>query len=162
MAKKFKFKLDSVLRYREMIEEDRKREFAIANRAVEEQKAKARELEEEREGMQNALREMYSSGGKLQFNALVNSVRYVGGLDMGIASSYREASRLEQEMEGKRQAFVESRRDKRALEILKEKKQDAHEDEANKERQQILDELSMRLFKKRLAEEELNKRKTKK
>lgn len=152
MAKKFQYKLQAVLRYREMIEDERKREFALANREVEEQKAKAEQLEEERLGLQGDLRKI-NSGGTLPFNMMLNTIRYIAGLDMGIVSSRREEERLRQAMEGKRQAFINARRDKKALEILRDKKREEYEKELDRERQLVLDELSLRMLRKRLDEE---------
>ncbi len=156
MAKKFSFKLESVLRYRQMLEEGKKREFALANMEVEEQKRKAEELAEQRHSLQDELREM-NSGGEIPFNQMLDTIKYISGLDMGIMSARREEERLRQQMEGKRLAFIEAQRDKKAIEILKEKKVDEYNAEFEHERQLVLDELSLRMLHKKKTEEQVLK-----
>lgn len=151
MAKKFQYKLQSVLRYREMLEGDAKRIFARANQAVEEQKAKERSLQEERLGLQDDLREI-SQGGEIPFSQLVNTLKYIGGLEMGIASVQREAERLRREAEVSRLAFITIRRDRRALEILKEKRYKDYLKEEDRQQQLTLDELSLRSLRRREEE----------
>ncbi len=145
MAKKFRFKLQSVLRYREMLEEDAKRIFAKANQAVEEQKRKEEVLQVERTALQGDLRAM-NAGGQVPFARMVNTLKYIGGLDTGIASAQHEANRLRQEMEVTRLAFVTIRRDRKALEILKEKRHQEYLKEEERQRQLALDELSLRVL----------------
>lgn len=152
MAKKFKYKLQSVLRYREIIEEERKRDFAQANRLVEEQKARAEALDTERYSLQDDLRTL-NAGGEVRFEQMVNTIRYLASLDAGIVTARREEERLRREMEGQRQAFVMARRDKRVLEILKEKRLEAHRKEDDRQHQQVLDELSLRALRRRVGEE---------
>lgn len=151
MAKKFQYKLQSVLRYREMLEEDAKRVFAKANQAVEEQKARERALQAERLDLQNDLREMNSSG-EVPFSQMVNTLKYIGSLDVGIAGARREAQRLWQEMEGTRLAFLAIRRDRKVLDILKEKRYQEYLKEEDRQRQLTLDELSLRMLHKREEE----------
>ena len=152
MAKKFKYKLQSVLRYREIIEEERKRDFAQANRLVEEQKARAEALDTERYSLQDDLRTL-NAGGEVRFEQMVNTIRYLASLDAGIVTARREEERLRREMEGQRQAFVMARRDKRVLEILKEKRLEAHRKVDDRQHQQVLDELSLRALRRRVGEE---------
>lgn len=156
MAKKFKFRLESVLKYRKIIEDEKKREFAEANKAVEEQRLKIRDLEEERMEVLNSIRDMRSGKEKqsLNMSSMVDAMRIVGGIEMGISSAQNEEKRLEKEVTGKRQAFVESQRDKKAIEILRDKRKKSYLKEVDAERQQILDELSIRMAKRRLEEEQ--------
>ena len=152
MAKKFKYKLQSVLRYREIIEEERKRDFAQANRLVEEQKARAEALDAERYDLQDDLRTLTASG-EVRFEQMINTIRYLASLDAGIVTARREEERLRREMEGRRQAFVAARRDKRVLEILKDKRYESYQKEEEHQRQQVLDELSLRALRRRVNEE---------
>lgn len=148
MAKKFQFKLQSVLRYREMLEDEAKRVFAVANQAVEEQKRQEQFLQTERTALQDDLRKM-NSGGQVPFAQMVNTLRYIGGLDTGIAAARHEAERLRAEMEDKRLAFVNFRKDRRALEILKDKRREEYQKEEDRQRQLVLDELSLRGLRRR-------------
>ncbi len=155
MAKKFNFRLESVLKYRKIIEDEKKREFAEANKAVEEQRLKTIELEEERMELIDSIREMRSGkkDEKLHMESMVDAMLVVGGIEMGIASANNEIKRLEKEVEGKRVAFVEAQRDKKAIEIIKDKRKQTYLHELDHERQLQLDELSLRVSRKKLENE---------
>lgn len=159
MAKKFKFRLESVLKYRKILEDGKKREFAVANRAVEEQRLKAIELEEERVEVIESIRHMRVGGGneKLHMASMMDAMRIVGGIEMGIVSANDETKRLEKEVEEKRLAFVESQRDKKAIEILREKREISYHKELDAENQKDLDELSIRMARKKLEHEDRDK-----
>ena len=117
MAKRFKFRLESVLKYRQIIEDEKKREFAAANQAAEAQRLKAQELEHERVDVLKSIGEMRSRGGEVHLASMVDSMRLVSKIEIGIQSANNETRRLEKEMEGRRRAFVEAQRDKKAIEI---------------------------------------------
>ncbi len=155
MAKKFKFRLESVLKYRKIIEDEKKREFAEANKAVEEQRMRIRELEDDRQDLINSIREMRDGKKKesIHMSGMVDAMLIVGGIEMGIISANNEVKRLSKEVDGKRQAFVESQRDKKAIEILKDKRRKTYLHDLEAEQQQLLDELSVRMSRKRAAEE---------
>ena len=157
MAKKFKFRLESVLKYRKIIEDERKREFAEANKAVEQQRGKIRQLEEERHDMVGMIRDMRSgkSEDKVHLSSMVDAMLVVGGIDMGIQSANNEIKRLAKEVEGKRLAFVEAQRDKKAIEILKDKRRSSYLKDLEAENQAQLDELSIRMARKKQEEERL-------
>ena len=154
MAKKFKFRLESVLKYRKIIEDERKREFAEANKAVEEQRGKIRQLEDERHEMVDVIRGMRSGKTKedVHLSSMVDAMLVVGGIDMGIQSANNEIRRLSKEVEGKRLAFVEAQRDKKAIEILKDKRKEVYLHDLEAENQAQLDELSIRMARKRQEE----------
>ena len=156
MAKKFKFRLESVLKYRKIIEDEKKREFAEANKAVELQRSKIIELEEERVEIIDSIRDMRSGKKeeKIHMSSMVDAMLVVGGIEMGIISANNEVKRLQKDVEGKRLAFVESQKDKKAIEILREKRQKIYFKEVDSERQAQLDELSIRVSKKHMDEVE--------
>lgn len=156
MAKKFKFRLESVLKYRKIIEDEKKREFAEANKAVELQRSKIAELEDERVEVIDSIRDMRSGKKeeKIHMSSMVDAMLVVGGIEMGIISANNEVKRLQKDVEGKRLAFVESQKDKKAIEILREKRQKIYFKEVDSERQAQLDELSIRMSKKRMDEVE--------
>ncbi len=151
MAKKFKFRLEAVLKYRQMIEDEQKRNFAAANAAVEEKRRQAEELDQERaaavEGLRNG-----RDAGEVNMRALNDALRYIGNLEMGAMSVRQEEERLRQQMEGIRQQFVAARRDKRAVEVLKEKRRAAYDFALGQEFQAQLDEVSLRALLKRRRE----------
>ena len=151
MAKKFKFRLDAVLKYRQMIEDEQKRNFAAANAAVEEKRRQAEELDHERAQAVEGLRNVRDAG-EVNMRALNDALRYIGNLEMGAMSVRQEEERLRQQMESIRQQFVAARRDKRAVEVLKEKRRAAYDFALGQEFQAQLDEISLRALLKRKRE----------
>lgn len=143
MAKRFRFRLAPVLRYREMIEDDKKRDFAQANRAVEEERMHLEEMERERTATQDAVRDMYGTKG--DFHRVVDAFRYINGLEIAMMMSRRKIEALQKIADQKRDVFVGARRDKRALEILKERQEEEAKAEMAREEQQQIDEQGIRL-----------------
>jgi len=152
MAKKFKFRLEAVLKYRQMVEDEQKRAFATANAAVEEKRHQAEELDRERLETVQGLRGI-TEQGSINMRTLNDTLRFIGNLEMGAMNARQEEERLRQQMENIRQQFVAARRDKRAVEVLKDKRKAAYAFEAAKEFQTQLDEVSLRALLKRRAEE---------
>lgn len=148
MAKKFKFRMEAVLRYRQMLEDERKNEFAKANIAVREKQRQIDELGDERKSAMDEVRKM-SEVGKINMNALTDTLRYVGGLEMGIMNASQEAEQLKQAMEGVRLQFVAAKRDKRAVEVIKEKRKTHNDYENARDFQHELDEVSLRVLHKK-------------
>lgn len=147
MAKRFRFRLAPVLRYREMIEEEKNRDFAKANRAVEEERMRLEEMERERVATQDAVREMYGKGG--DFHRVVDAFRYMNGLEIEMMTTRRKMEALQKIADEKRGVFVGARRDKRALEILKERQEEEAKAEMGREEQQQIDEQGIRLRQRR-------------
>ena len=134
-----------------MVEDEQKRNFAAANAAVEEKRRQAEELDQERAAAVEGLRNVRDAG-EVNMRALNDSLRYIGNLEMGAMSVRQEEERLRQQMEGIRQQFVAARRDKRAVEVLKEKRRAAYDFALGQEFQAQLDEISLRALLKRRRE----------
>lgn len=152
MAKKFKFRLEAVLKYRQMVEDERKRAFAAANAEVEEKRRQAEELDQERADTLDGLRNI-TGGGAVNMRTLTDTLRYIGSLEMGAMQARQEEERLRQQMENVRQQYIAARRDKRGVEVLKEKRKKAYDFAAGLEFQAMLDEVSLRALLKRRREE---------
>lgn len=141
MAKRFRFNLDPVLRYRDMIEGERMRDFAHANRAVEDAAMRIRQLEDERADTQEDVRELFAGGG--DFSQVVEHFRYINTLDIDMSTRMKKLQGLKETREKQREAYVEARRDRRALELLREKRQEEHRHEVEREAQAELDALAV-------------------
>ena len=151
MAKKFNFRLAPVLKYREIIETQKKKDFAVANRAVDEEKMRRENMQTERGGAQEDIRELYQ--GKAEFNDVVETYRYMNTLELRLAQNAKKLAQLEAVRETKRLALVGAQRDRKALEILEEKRKAEHDAAAAHEEQSALDELAIRARRRRLEEE---------
>lgn len=143
MAKKFKFNLQPVLRYREIIEEQKKKDFAIANRASEEEKMRHNTMSSEREITQQDVIQLYA--GKADFAEVVEAYRHINTLDLGMVRSRMKQAKLDEVTNSKRNDLVESGRNRRVLELLKEKRREAHVTQADHEEQTEIDELAIKV-----------------
>mgnify|MGYP000552706126 CR=1 FL=1 len=140
MAKRFQFQLQAVLRYREMVEEQRKKEYASANRQADEARMRREAMLADRGAIQDNIREINTS--HLPFHRLLDSYRYLHALDIDLTRNAVEMVRLETVREERRQALLEARKRRRALEILKDRRQAEHAYQSGRQEQAELDEIS--------------------
>ncbi len=150
MARRFRFDLEPVRKYREMIEDAKRRDFAAANRQVEEQRLRLEEMGEERQHTQDEIRKLYAGGAA--FNQVIDTYRFINTLEMQLARGQRQLAAYEQVREQKRGVFVAARRDREALDILKRQRQEEFRREQERRDQAGLDELAIIARRQRLHE----------
>jgi flagellar FliJ protein len=138
--RKFEFRLQSVLDYRQTLEDARLRDFAEAQAKVYEQNEylKRKFAEEDK--------------GKLDLKAMnedhlnVIQIRlqmsHLAAIARQIQLGYQELQMRMRLQEDARLALIEARKNRRALELLKEKKHKAWEQEARREEQKMFDEIA--------------------
>lgn len=141
MAKRFRFNLEPVLRYRQIMEDQKRREFAEANRLVEEERLRREEILHERSEMQDEI--VRSFREQAPFQSIVSSYHMVGRLEMAAVESLRRQARLEAEREQRRQHLVKARQDSKMMETLKDRRREEFVREQEKIEQNLLDELSI-------------------
>ncbi len=150
MAKKFAFTLEPVLRYREMIENEKKRDFAVANRAVDEERLRLRDLNGWRGETQEEVVSMYAE--ESPFIHVIEAYRYINTLDLQISHGLRRLDKLQATAEEKRQALMESQQQRRALEILRERRCAEYNYQAARAEQAGMDELAIQAKRRRDSE----------
>ncbi len=144
MPKKFDFRLQRVLDYRKMLEEQKKYEFIQAQREVILQETKLVDLY-----TQENEEKLYLSQLK---KGLINpiSIRlmesYLAGILKRISYEKEVLNQLKEEMFRKKTEFVEARKKTRLLERLKEKRFEEHKYELEREERRFLDEVGMNGF----------------
>ncbi|MDR1520333.1 MAG: flagellar export protein FliJ [Planctomycetota bacterium] len=153
MARRFKFNLETVLRYRGVLEDQRQREFAEASRELEEERLRREEFLRERGKIQDEIVAAYRE--RAPFHFIVESYRLAGGLERSAEESAKIQRRLAAEMEKRRQALIAARRDKRVMETLKERRREEFVRERERQEQTLLDEMSIQARGRRLREEAL-------
>ena len=142
---RFRFRFESVLRFREIIEERKKRYFGIAlNHLTHEEKRfsqiKNSIIRHEK------LREQ-SGKGKISAHDLKNKFNFAQQLDKKHETQKKHVEKAEEALEEKRNEVVESTKQKKIFERLKEHEYKQYEHEVRKEEQTLIDELSSRNFK---------------
>ncbi len=153
MARRFRFNLEAVLRYREIMEDQKRRDFAEANRLVDEERLRREDILRERSGMQDEIVKSFQE--QAPFQSVVASYHMVGRLEQAAAESLRRQQALEAERERRRALLVEARQETRMMETLKERRKEEFVREQEKIEQTLLDELSIQAKARREREEKL-------
>lgn len=141
MARRFRFNLEAVLRYREIMEDKTRREFAEANRRVEEERLRREEIGRERLEMQEEI--VRSLEDQAPFQSIVATYHLVAHLDAAAGESAKRQQALEIEREKHRQALIVARQETSMMETLKERRREEFRREQDKAEQTLLDELSI-------------------
>ena len=149
MARRFRFRLQPVLRQREIVEEQRKKEFALANRAVDEARLKQQAMQEERTQMQEDVRVLYES--QSPFQRVLDVYRYQNTLELQLARNARDLAHLEVFREERRLVLVEAQKNRKAMELLRDKRRAEQEAENAREEQTALDELAVQARRRRMT-----------
>ena len=152
MARRFRFNLQPVLRYREIIEDQRKREFAEMNRRINEERLRREEMQRERTAMQEEIVRGFEN--REPFQTVVASYNMVGRLENEVAESFRREQQLQAELEKRRQAMIAAGVDKKIMESLKERRREEFVREEDRLEQNLLDELSVQQQGRRRREEQ--------
>jgi flagellar FliJ protein len=148
--RRFQFRLESVLRYREMKEERIQTRWARAVQAVHRTRGQIDQLEEERRGVQEEIRKLLTAGGSLR--GVMDLRSYWLILDRQRLLAQKELERLEGLEERVRAESVRASRERQVLESLKERRRQEHRQQTDKEERSFLDEVSTSLVCRRMHE----------
>lgn len=140
--KRFEFRLERVLGYRQKLEEQRHQLFGRALQMVQTQQAGLLALYQL---VSQAKEEMRGqSRSTVDVQALRQQRVYLGTVTRQVAVALKRLRTLEHELDRCRRMLIEARKDRRALELLREKRRADHEVEAGREAQKELDEVAAR------------------
>lgn len=141
MARRFQFNLDAVLRYRDIMADERRREFLEAKKLVDEERLRREEMGRERSAMQDEIVKAFEE--RAPMSAVMASYRMVGKLEAAMQDSIRREKQLEAEVERRRKIMITANQDKQVMESLKERRREEFVREQDKMEQAFLDELSI-------------------
>ena len=139
--RRFRFKFEPVLRYRRMMEEQRKLEFAQAMAVYDLALSRLNEVLKRMEDVKRELEHREEEG--LTASEAQLYLRYLSLLKEIEAERREELRRAEEKMKTAREKLMESRRDKRAIEILREKEMERFNEEFKREELKLIDEVSI-------------------
>lgn len=156
MAKRFRFNLDAVLRYREILEDEAKREYLELRRMIEQERLRREEMEHQRSDMQDEIVRSFEERAPIQ--AVTTAYHMIGRIDTAVAESRVRQQQLEQRAEQKRLAMIEASKKKKVMETLKEHRREEYMQELDRVEQAFLDEMAIQASGRRVralrAEEE--------
>ena len=135
-----KFKLQKVLDVREIIEMEKMKNLAFSRKELELEKQRMRKLENE---IRQLAFEMNESGTATvcRFSGFHDYLNTLAGM---LYEKRHAIFVLKKAVEEKRQDLLQASKDKKVLELLKEKTRTAFAMEENREEQKVLDELAIR------------------
>lgn len=143
----FKFRLQTVLRLRQAVRDERRAELGRAQRAAEVLREQQERVAAEAIENQNSTRELMirqaSSAGGVSVDGLLNSHRHALLLKAQSAQLVQQQKQIEIEIGKRQSALVEADRDVRVLEKLQEKGQMEHELHELAIEQRELDEIAV-------------------
>ena len=136
---RFQFRLQSVLDYREQVEHQRELMFARAIQIVQAQQRKLMDLGEVTAEAIECMRE--HGRQRVDVAALRQEGLYLASVRKRIAQAVGHLRRIENELDLARVRFIGARKDRRALELLRETRMADYRREADREGQRELDEI---------------------
>ena len=139
---RFRFRFNSVLRYRELIEGEKKRLLGVATghlHTEDEELARIDDTITDHESVREK-----DSVGSVSARDLQSGFNYTRSLDGKRIRQVDRVAKAENVVEKKRLDLVEATKQKKIFEKLKDREREVHEYELRKEEQSLIDDLSLR------------------
>jgi len=140
---KFKFRLDTLLKLRGSLRDERRAALAQAYRAEEILREERLDIEGELDRLHGANREA-AGPGQVDVDRLLDARRYELVLKGRAQLTARQQQALDAEIEKRRQALVEANREVRVLETLRDKQRQRHQQEETRRQVKEMDEAAAR------------------
>lgn len=141
MAKKFLFPYEKILEYTAQMTDMKKIEFALARKeyllAIQKKEEMERSIVITREGKKEMMREHYDQDMMRVFDAYIDKLLY------DIENQEKVIAQKESSMETARKAYIEWRKKKKSLELLRENAVRVHKKEVSDEEQKNNDEAAI-------------------
>ena len=141
---RFRFRLESVLRFRRAKEDEKKREFGTTVGHLKHEKDRYNEIVNT-SNSHDRLIEKYGKG-KISVRNLINNFNYAFHLVKRKADQNKAVEGAQVVVNEKRAELVETTKKKKVLERLKERKLEEHNKAALKEEQALIDDISSQRF----------------
>ena len=139
---KFKFRLATLLRLREMTRDERRAQLAEAYRVNDVLRSRLEGLDAELQSLR-AHRRASAQPGEVNVDRLVEAQRYELTLMVQRQEILSQRETVQAEIQRRRQALAEANREVRVLENLRDKQADEHRREEDRRERKRLDEASL-------------------
>ncbi|MFH0802778.1 MAG: flagellar export protein FliJ [bacterium] len=138
--KKYKFRLQPVLDYRESLEETAKKDLAEGEITLKRESGKLIRLKKARERLQHELIQM--QGYRFDPGEAMSFLGYLEGMEGSICAQHLNVTEARMEVKKKREDLLLASTEKKKLEKLCEKGEKEHRQKVEKIEQSILDEIN--------------------
>lgn len=139
MAKRFRYNLEALLKYRSVREDERKKDLAFATMAAEQVRLEISNVHAEIERARAEIRDR--AVGSITAAELLRYSAYTSGVQCKLERLHAVLAEKEKIREEKRQLFIEARKERRAIEILKEKKFAEYRKNLGREEAKLVDDI---------------------
>lgn len=120
----FEFRLESVLKHRQRLEDERQRDYQLAQEATRQAKKVLQDFYDAIDRSQDAIATNLSDGS--QSSILIENDLYIEGVRKKIDLQRRKITELLQIEEEAQQRLIDAAKEKKTLEILKEKQREQY------------------------------------
>jgi len=141
VARRFRFRLEPVLRQRERVEEARLRDFAEAQRGVVAAEEYLHRLADEKSQEQQEIVRLYEA--RAPFEEVLRVHQYLNTVNLRAGFGQRALAQHAAVAAQRRGFLLEARQRRRALELLKERQRAAHRAEQERAERRELDSLAI-------------------
>ena len=136
----YKFRLQKVLDVKEKEEDNKKNEMSLVNFEIEKAKKQLTELYDELEENYKDRQDKNSNGSSIQ--ELLELNKYIDYLkNTAIRQKIEEIDILQKNLEGKKEEFIDIRRQRKSYENLKDKDYHKFLEKESKDEEKIIDEI---------------------
>lgn len=144
----YKFHLAAVLKHKEHLEEDLKKELGVLKRLLIGEKKKLEELKHTRKEFSNELQQKQHSAITVSENLLY--VRFIEQLSLRLENQKEKVLNAEKSVESKRKDLIEVMKNRKALEKLKEKGLEIYRQNLVKKEQNFMNEMASVRFNRKM------------
>lgn len=142
--KKFQFKLEPILKYRENLADQAKDELLKAQKERNMTEEQLNELVEKTEANKKIFKEQQQ--GLMNVHEILDQLSYIAHLKSSAFKKAGELQEKENALDGKREQYMERSRDKKVMEKLKEKKRISYMKDISDKEQKALDESAINRY----------------
>ncbi len=137
---RFRFRFKNVLRYRELLEENKKRDLGVALGHLMREQGELQQIDHSIEGHDELT--AGESVGEISPRQLMNRFHYARHLESSRDAQERRIENVRKDVDGRRGELIEATKQKRIFERLEERDREAHDAEERLEEQKEADELT--------------------
>ncbi len=146
MAKVFDFRLQRVLNFRQSVERQKKVELSLAQRLQLQEKEKLNHLQSQKEKEINTTPPQSDAPDKLDLHLLKVRNDYLTQLTEKIKEQSGRVMQAEKVVEKKREILLNARKDKKVLEILKDRYVSEYKKMKSQEESRLESEIALRMM----------------
>lgn len=142
----FRFRLESVLNYRRTIEENLLKELSELRRQLSHEEDRLKMMIFEKDGHINDLGSLQKGGVTLQIEDIKLYFSYLNGLELKIKNQGDIIKKCQERVDKKLAEVVDAMKNRKILEVIKERGYREYTREINLKEQRLLDEIAVNRF----------------